>query len=54
MMIYLEAHELMRTSSDSVTTIGKWVADHEEELKPKSAAVVKTEVQLAEITVEYI
>ena len=49
MMIYLEAHELMRTSSDSVTTIDKWVTDREEEQKPKSAAVVKTEGQLAKI-----
>ena len=49
MMVYLEAHEMMHTSNDSVATIDKSVADRVEELTPKSVAVVKREGQLAKI-----
>ena len=49
MMVYLEAHEMMRTSNDSVATIDKWVADRVEELTLKSVAVIKREGQLAKI-----
>ena len=49
MDIYMQAHEMMRTSGESIVTIDKWVEDREGEHVKKSASALVREQQLAKI-----
>ena len=49
MDIYMQAHEMMCTSGESIVTIDKWVSDHEGKHVKKSASALFRELQLAKI-----